>query len=112
MNITKNSIRLHASSKGVITHFLYLPGSNRIRNVGKRIEKLSEADVDECMQRVRKDFAERHRNIEKTFLNHYKRIEVEYGNSLAHFSSQKKLLLGAFFTKEYSIQAAALFNPS
>ena len=28
------------------------------------------------------------------------------------FSENKKLLLGAFFTKEYSIQAAALFNPS
>ena len=28
------------------------------------------------------------------------------------FFRKKKLLLGAFFTKEYSIQAAALFNPS
>ena len=28
------------------------------------------------------------------------------------FSEKQKLLLGAFLTKEYSIQAAALFNPS
>ncbi len=29
-----------------------------------------------------------------------------------HFSENRKLLLGAYFTKEYSIQSAALFNPS
>jgi predicted GH43/DUF377 family glycosyl hydrolase len=112
MKINKNSIRLHASSKGVVTHFLYLPGSHRVINIVKRVEELEEEAVGISMEKVMKDFAGRHRNIEKTFLNHYNRIEDEYGSSLAHFSSQKKLLLGAFFTKEYSIQAAALFNPS
>ncbi len=112
MNITKNSIRLHASSKKVITYFLYLPGNNRIRNVVKRVEDLKEEDVDGCMEKVMKDFAGRHRNIERVFLNHFSRIEDQYESSLIHLSSKKKLLLGAFFTKEYSIQAAALFNPS
>jgi len=112
MNITKSSIRLHASSKGVVTHFLLLPGSHRVVNIVKRVGEMEEGSVGTCMEKVRLDFAERHRNIETTFLNHYNRVEDEYGKSLAHFSSQKKLLLGAFFTKEYSIQAAALFNPS
>ena len=31
---------------------------------------------------------------------------------LRAFSPKKRLLLGAFFTKEYSIESAALFNPS
>jgi len=112
MKITKNSIRLHASAKGVITHFLYLPGKNRVTNVLKRVEALGEEDVVHGMEKVMKDFANRHRNIEQTFLIHFTRIEDLYGSSLSHFSPQKKLLLGAFFTKEYSIQAAALFNPS
>src|SRR6187455_1069701 len=112
MNIIKNSIRLHADSKGVITHFLYLPGSDRIANVVKRVGDLTEADVDRCIDKLRHEFVARHRDIETTFLTHFKRVEDEYGDSLAHFSYPKKLLLGAFFTKEYSIQAAALFNPS
>jgi predicted GH43/DUF377 family glycosyl hydrolase len=112
MNITKDSLRLYASPKGVITRFLYLPGSNRISNVVNRVEELSDDDVDGGLERVMKDFAGRHRNIEKTFLKHFRRIENQYGKSLSHFSPQKKLLLGGFFTKEYSIQAAALFNPS
>ena len=112
MNITKKSIRLHASAKGVITYFLYLPGNYRVMNIVKRVEALREKEVLSSLEKVRKEFAERHRDIEKTFLNHYNRIEDEYGSHLEHFSHQKKLLLGAFFTKEYSIQAAALFNPS
>jgi predicted GH43/DUF377 family glycosyl hydrolase len=112
MKITKNSIRLHASARGVITHFLYLPGKNRINNIVKRVEALEESEVDRCLEKVMKDFISRHRNIEETFLNHFHRIENESEIELSHFSSRKKLLVGAFFTKEYSIQAAALFNPS
>lgn len=112
MKITKNSIRLHASAKGVITHFLYLPGKSRINNVIGRLDNLADAEVDRCLEKVMKDFAGRHRNIEETFLNHFNRIENQIKIDLSHFSHPKKLLAGAFFTKEYSIQSAALFNPS
>jgi predicted GH43/DUF377 family glycosyl hydrolase len=112
MKITKNSIRLHASAKGVITHFLYLPGKNRINNVVKRVENLADVEVDTCLEKVMKDFIGRHRDIEKIFLNHFNRIENHSQVDRSHFSHRRKLLLGAFFTKEYSIQAAALFNPS
>lgn len=112
MNIIQNSLRLYASPKGVITRFLYLPGIKRISNVVRRVEELSKDDANSCLEKVMKDFAGRHRDIEKTFLKHFRRVEDQYGKSLSHFSSQKRLLLGAFFTKEYSIEAAALFNPS
>ncbi|MEO6167988.1 MAG: glycosidase, partial [Chitinophagales bacterium] len=112
MNITKNSVRLYASAKAVITQFLHLPGSDRVSHVVKRVKGLSEEEVDNLMEKAMKDFSRRHRNVERIFSNHFCRIEDQYGSSLAHLSSKKKLLLGAFFTKEYSIQAAALFNPS
>ena len=64
------------------------------------------------MNKVMKHFAGRHRNIEETFINHFNRLNNQYQDDLLHFSPTRKLLLGAFFTKEYSIQAAALFNPS
>ncbi|HVE60907.1 MAG TPA: hypothetical protein VNA26_03760, partial [Chitinophagaceae bacterium] len=112
MKVTKNSIRLHASSKGVITSFLFLPGKNRISNVIKRLERLSNEEVEASWEKVMKDFADRHRDIEKIFLNHFNRINNQYRDDLLQFSTKRKLLLGAFFTKEYSIQAAALFNPS
>jgi predicted GH43/DUF377 family glycosyl hydrolase len=112
MRITKNSIRLHASAKGVITHFLYLPGKSRITNVVQRLKDLTDTAVDGCMEKVMKDFISRHRNIEEIFLNHFNRVEIQSQLELSGFSFKRKLLLGAFFTKEYSIQSAALFNPS
>ena len=46
-------------------------------------------------------------------MNHFKAVEYSLTdddkNSL---SSIKRLLIGAYFTMEYSIEAAALFNPS
>ncbi|HEY4936385.1 MAG TPA: hypothetical protein VII44_07385, partial [Puia sp.] len=112
MKISKHPTKLYASAKAVITLFLSLPGSERVQHAVQRLEKLSEKDVEECLKNVMQDFGERHRNIGVIFLNHFERIAIQYGSNLSHFTAQKQLLLGAFFTKEYSIQAAALFNPS
>src|SRR5689334_15322176 len=103
MKVIKNSIRLHASAKGVITHFLYLPGKNRIVNVVKRLASLADEEVERCLDKVMKDFIARHRNIEETFLSHFNRIGSQSQLDLSNFSAKRKLLLGAFFTKEYSI---------
>lgn len=113
MKIIKKEIRLYASPKAVITQFLHLPGKNRIKNVVERVKNLSDEDVDNCVNEIKKDFANRHYSLNDTLLQHFKNIEIQYGdNMFSHLSSHKKLLIGAYFTKEYSIQAAALFNPS
>jgi predicted GH43/DUF377 family glycosyl hydrolase len=112
MNITKRSLRLYASPKAVISLFLKLPGSDRVTHVIQRLEKYSQQEVDDCMKNIMQEFGGRHRNIEKIFLNHFRRIEIQYGKDLSDFSLQKQLLVGTFFTKEYSIESAALFNPS
>src|SRR5450432_4033237 len=59
-----------------------------------------------------KEFASRHRNMLETFTEQFHKINAHYKNDLSLFSEKQQLLLGAFLTKEYSIQAAALFNPS
>src|ERR1700722_3310510 len=119
MRISKTSTKLLASAKAVITLFFSLPDEDRIANVVKRVDGLSEDNVRACMDMTIESFANRHRNLEQTFRDHYRMIEAHFDThltrpdtDLTHFSDQKKLLLGAFFTKEYSIQSAALFNPS
>jgi hypothetical protein len=85
MHINKSSLQLHADVKAVITQFLYLPGSNRISNVVKRVAQLEDEGVGFCCKKVIKDFAERHRNIEKTLMDHFSRVEHQYESSLQHF---------------------------
>ncbi|MGB3076876.1 MAG: glycoside hydrolase family 130 protein [Chitinophagales bacterium] len=112
MKITKSPVQLFASPKAVILQYLSLPGSERIHHVINRLEKFSEEEVNGLLLKVAADFSSRHRNINEIFKQHFDRTEKQFGKSLDHFSANRKLLLGSFFTKEYSIQAAALFNPS
>jgi len=112
MKISKLPIRLHASAKAVIALFLNLPGESRASNLVQRVKSLTENEVRNCLEKLTSDFAGRHRNIRQIFLDHLARIEGDPDFNLSLFTEERKLLLGAFFTKEYSIQAAALFNPS
>ena len=112
MNIRKNTLRLYASAKAVITQYLTLPGNSRVEHVIMRLEMLNENEVADLLKLIMQEFDGRHRNIKQIFLSHASRTEEKYGRTLSHLSAEKRLLLGAFFTKEYSIEAAALFNPS
>jgi len=112
MEVVKQNLKLYADPKAVITRFLQLHGKNRTSNIIQRIKDLTEEEVVSFLEKTMNEFASRHRNIEGIFEDHYTRINKEYKNDLRGFSEKKKLLLGALFTKENSIQAAALFNPS
>ena len=112
MKTNKSSIRLYASPEAVINQYLYLPGQNRVSNIIDRITKLDEIAVAESLANVLKNFESRHRNIQAVFLENFDKVRQQFEGDISSFSDSRKLLLGAFFTKEYSIQAAALFNPS
>lgn len=109
--INKLPLRLHASSKAVITRLLSL-GPDRVSHVLKRIAQMDEATAALTYQQVLNDYAGRHRTIENVFSEHCDKITREDTDTVKSFSETKKLLAGAMFTMEYSIKAAALFNPS
>jgi predicted GH43/DUF377 family glycosyl hydrolase len=73
---------------------------------------MDEIEADAFCQNVLNNFAGRHRDIQQTFKDHFNKINEEHLNGLLQFHENKKLLLGALFTMEYSIKSAALFNPS
>ena len=57
------------------------------------------------------DFSLRHKNIERIFLKNFAGIK-QWIPEKRRLSAQRRTLIGAYFTHEYSIQAAAFFNPS
>jgi predicted GH43/DUF377 family glycosyl hydrolase len=63
------------------------------------------------LRRVMRGFSQRHWNVEAAFHANYEEAAQQV-RMPAGLSEQRKLLLGAYFTMEYSIEAAALFNPS
>jgi predicted GH43/DUF377 family glycosyl hydrolase len=113
LNLTsRNTTKLFASNQAVINEFLHLPGAGRVRNIVERVKNMTEKEVNESLHRTIEDFGSRHREIEKVFKDHFQRASEVCHDDVSEFSTSRQLLLGAFFTKEYSIQSAALFNPS
>jgi len=102
---------LSAESSRVITR-PHIPGdTTRIKALIDRVSKLSEQDVQHLLDAVIQDFSGRHRNFREVLQRNFDRI-AEHVPKRIILSSEQQLLLGAYFTAEYSVEAAALFNPS
>ncbi len=85
----------------------------RIYKVFDRVLKMTGPDSTTLLNNVITSFKDRHKNIKRVFKNNFdtinKNLDITIYNELP---LDKKLLIGSFFTLEYSIESAALFNPS
>ncbi len=83
----------------------------RVSKIIDRVISLSENKAERLLQEVRTNFYDRHKNIEQQLNKHFDKVS-EYLPQNTQISNTKKMLIGAYFTMEYSIESAALFNPS
>jgi predicted GH43/DUF377 family glycosyl hydrolase len=97
---------------------LFVPGQglvpgheSRASRTIDRVLALDEAAVEEALEDVMRRFAGRHRDLRATFGRHADRV-VERLDARVELSDNRRQLLGAMFTSEYTIEAAALCNPS
>lgn len=111
LHVIRKRQRFTSDASRVIIKFFAPHGEHRKEHIIQRVLGLSEEDCDAILQEVLIGFAERHCNFETELLDNYRQIEylLEYPDAL---SDARKLLLGAYFTHEYSIESTALFNPS
>ncbi|NBB89986.1 MAG: glycosidase [Spirochaetes bacterium] len=72
---------------------------------------LTEEDALRSMESVTRLFGGRHRGLESTLLANYDRVAPHIA-AKTPLSRTRRLLLGAQFSGEYSLECAALFNPS
>ncbi len=102
---------MNAESSRVITR-PHIPGDKaRSRGLIDQVSKLSDDDVHNLLEAVYQDFSGRHRNYREVLQRNFNRIAEHVPKPLS-LSSERQLLLGAYFTAEFSVEAAALFNPS
>ena len=95
----------------VITKTFLPGGKKRIKSLIKRTLALPKEDVGYILEHVVANFSNRHKNLKSVFRNNFEKISGYLPKGVTPFEEQI-LLLGAYFTHEYSIQAAAFFNPS
>jgi predicted GH43/DUF377 family glycosyl hydrolase len=111
MNVTRLPVRLMADPRRVIARPFVPGGLARIRAIIERVRSLPDADVSSMVEKLVSDYGERHKDVRGIFRQNYASANALTGE-FADASEERRLLLGAYFTNEYSLEAVALFNPS
>jgi len=76
-----------------------------------RILEMSEDEVGPLLDTVCAEFSERHPQIQRAFLERFEHIR-EHHVPDEGLSEERRMLIGSYFMAEYSLESAALFNPS
>lgn len=111
VEIQRLPVRFEAQEEWVIALPFFHGGQSRVSSVFERLSKLSEKEVESLLQTVLEQFSHRHHGLEKLFEKHYD-MAADMAKIHEVLSSARRRLLGAYFTMEYAIASAALFNPS
>ncbi len=88
-----------------------LPGQSRARLLMERILAIPEAEVAALNASIMRCFDGRHRQFREMLSRQFDALAAHVAEPAA-VSADRRLLIGAYFTHEYAIEAAALFNPS
>jgi predicted GH43/DUF377 family glycosyl hydrolase len=115
MKVNRSNIQIKANPKRVIINFLDLGvNTNNIKRAKRLINSvlsIPENELNALYEDIKKNFEFRHRDFEHYLKINFNKIESELPNEIV-ISEIRSLVIGAYFSKEYSIQSAALFNPS
>ena len=88
----------------------FTPGDDaRIATIVARVLELSGERVEQLLAEITAEFSPRHEGIEQHF---HDRFDEVRGLTSPQIPEPRRLLIGAYFLAEYSLESAALFNPS
>ena len=111
--IRKNELFSPDSSR-IIARFLNTPESRSIEII-RSVLAMTEAEVNNTLNPLLRDFSTRHRNITRLFKKHVDKLTPIFSLleiDINGLSASRRALIGSFFTMEYSIESVAFCNPS
>jgi len=115
IDVHRLDARFYPDPKRVIARFFFPGPDSRVKKIITKVVEIDDEEAKLTLNQALRSFSDRHRNISKVYKKHFEHVihfvkELGYEpNDIPEF---KQLLIGAFFTNEYSIESAAFFNPS
>jgi len=109
--IKRKKTKIIRDNSRVITRAHIQHNLLRVSKIINRVLGLTESGSEFLLNDVLINFSDRHKNIEHQLKLNFDKVS-EYIPPGVEICAAKKLLIGAYFTMEYSIESAALFNPS
>lgn len=114
VTVNRSNVVFSPDSKRIIARFFHL-NDKRGMDVIRRVMTIPENEVVIAVNQVLRDFSRRHRNISQVFQKHFQKVSYlceKLEIDTDSLSTYRKLLIGSYFTNEFSIESAAFFNPS
>ncbi|MCF8368949.1 MAG: glycoside hydrolase family 130 protein [Bacteroidales bacterium] len=114
LNVNRKPVRFSPDSTRVITRFLYTTDKRAINTIHALLN-MSANEASSALSQVLRDYSMRHRNISKIFEKNFNQVAhlfVHLKINPELLDITQKILIGSYFTMEYSIESAAFFNPS
>jgi predicted GH43/DUF377 family glycosyl hydrolase len=114
--ITRHDLVMQPDDRRVVIK-LFVPGEdaqvvqNRASGLIERILQLDEDETARLLEDVLARFSGRHHDILGVFQHHYEVVQHRVPAEI-ELSPTARTLIGAYFSHEYSVEAAALCNPS
>lgn len=111
MHLKRSGIIIKPNNSRVLYRPFELRDSQRHMKIIGRVMELSEQDVEFLLKQVLAEFHGRHQRLLDFFLARYESVRKHLMTDRP-LSENRKLLIGSYFTQEYALESAALFNPS
>lgn len=112
--IERKNVKVYPDPARVIARFFF-NGEDRAIGIINKVMQLTDEEVFAIISPLLQEYSTRHRNITKILTRHCKKLRpllerMDY--DFHKIDNYKRLLIGSYFTHEYSIESAAFFNPS
>jgi predicted GH43/DUF377 family glycosyl hydrolase len=111
MDVKRTGIILKPSNTRVVIRPFEVTSEARIEKIIARVASLPEGEVEHLLEKVMRDFRERHQRTREFFLHRFEQVR-KHSLTDQPLSENRRLLIGSYFTQEYALESAALFNPS
>ncbi len=115
--VSRDHQRLRPDASRILSR-LFVPGQetlihgdSRAMAVIDRVLELTEDEVDRTLAAALARFSDRYRDLSETLERNFVRVAHRIGDQ-SELGPARRRLVGAYFTQEYALEAAALFNPS
>jgi predicted GH43/DUF377 family glycosyl hydrolase len=111
IHVERTNLVLQPDRSRVLVRPFHPANDARAAKICGHVMALSEGEVQTLLEQVQAEFGERHLKTPKLLRRRFEEMRPRLLIS-QELSEARELLLGAYFTHEYSFEAAALFNPS
>jgi len=111
VTVKRSDLVLRPDRTRVLARPFHPSTRQRAASIGAHVMALPESEVLTLLHQVESEFGDRHVKIREFLKRRFEQVRP-WLRSGPGISEERRLLLGAYFTHEYSLEAAALFNPS